>query len=148
MVSNIAIEWCIVVCCAQNVRRNGNSFAWHLPCDITGSRPTPLSVLMNTQSLCVKLHFLSHIRLERSESDREWRTALYKSSSHQYGNDWHICLLQATDRAKLHYMKLARCESLLTYFLSLCKRLQSRTEHKARKEVSRPVMKSKKVHAA
>ena len=52
--------------------------------------------------LCETTVTQSHIRLECSESGLEWKTALYKSSSHQYGN---ICLFKASNRqseAALH----------------------------------------------
>ena len=83
--SNV-VDWCMVVCCAQNVRRDGSSFTCHQPCQIPKFNYSAVSRLHHLRRIFRKrdqrLHssIQNHMRQKRSGSAREQRIALYKSN--------------------------------------------------------------------
>ena len=70
------VNWCMVVRCTQNVRRDGSSFTRHQPGNTNGWILNKQKQHQNRYKMIQSL-IQNQMRHERSETAREQRTALY-----------------------------------------------------------------------
>ena len=100
------VTWCMVVWCTQNMRLDGSSSMWHQPCQ----RCEHTAAVDIQKTHYKKSSHSCKITCERSESARERRIALYKSTQQQKQHThadkalrlsysaW-ICICKASKRA-------------------------------------------------